>query len=953
MAIPVYVQSVTTYPGRTEWSNTADYVVGDRVYFSDSISTHSVYVCIQDHSISGGGTPQQPDAPSNYWRPAGSKEYPFMSGNDGELAKADYSASELSLRRSNGFNPQWDPARILSISDGSTRAHVILMDGDFNLSTGEFYSFLDTDFFAENFQESWVIFNNYDDPSTTIEQCPSFNNLKIGLHNNAVSFNSHIILNNCLVSDSSPYSTRTSLKNTFRFQHGKFTRAKDCLFDFSMCRNNNFMQQPSISPTYGQSFLKNTTVIFGGQDVQYSGIFYQASNLIVDKCIFYVKGLVELPVPKIAGASEPYMSSSCVFGESFADIDYFVTGNSGRVDDSNFLNVDPQFIDSENRDYRLRPSSPLIGGAGSKDKRSEIESQYPEGKWFDSSAADGGDGSWDTPYNNYGEAINSFTGDEAVVLIKEGQHPLLAGSPDSSGSFSQSNDLPKVYSNGIKFIGMGSGSVFDTSSNGIKNYGAFWSSGTQHPNSRDTPFLFKDFDILLNNTGYINRGMICCRRAEYVNVNVTQAPNLGAINSQLFDYTTSSGSGDSVEYLKLSSCTINVSISNTSTNTSFLVGQGEGLKQFSNCTFVDLNRTTSVLDSGSPYAFIHQNFGSYAGSYIKDCIFYSKNPNTINFGTNSTQGSAQGSTNLEVKNCAVFSTQGSVSIGSNYGSGIKELDPKFVATEPHDFDLRLRADSPAIGGISESLYGPDVIWVQPGSGTGTGTENDAFYWSQYSDAFLAAVQSTSKQVVFKDGTYVWTNSIIQDDNVGNNITMVAENMHQAIFTDNGFRLNSSGKTPTLRFKGIQLVANDHFTWQPQCHYILDHIHLLVGKYISALSVTASGCIFEVKSGINSYIWNEPGSVDIKNCIFVDHNDRQPTQSYLTGGGSGTIKSSIFYVKYPRANCLRPNTGTLEKCASENITNPENGVLFTENLQFVDIENKNYDLRPLSPLIGQG
>ena len=97
MAIPVYVQSVTTYPGRTEWSNTADYVAGDRVYFSDSISTHSVYVCIQDHSISGGGTPQQPDAPSNYWQPAGSKEYPFMSGNDGELAKADYSASELSL----------------------------------------------------------------------------------------------------------------------------------------------------------------------------------------------------------------------------------------------------------------------------------------------------------------------------------------------------------------------------------------------------------------------------------------------------------------------------------------------------------------------------------------------------------------------------------------------------------------------------------------------------------------------------------------------------------------------------------------------------------------------------------------------------------------------------------------------------------------------------------------
>ena len=193
--------------------------------------------------------------------------------------------------------------------------------------------------------------------------------------------------------------------------------------------------------------------------------------------------------------------------------------------------------------------------------------------------------------------------------------------------------------NGIKFIGMGSGSVFDTSSGGIKNYGAFWSSSNSIPNSRDTPFLFKDFDILLNNSGYINRGLICCRRAEYVNVNVTQAPNLGGTNSNLFDYTTSSGSGDSGEYTKMSSCTINVSISRTTSNTSFLAGQSGGLKQYSGCTFVDLNRTTSLLDIGSPYGFMHENFGAYAGSYIKDCIFYSKNPTTINFGTNSSSGS--------------------------------------------------------------------------------------------------------------------------------------------------------------------------------------------------------------------------------------------------------------------------------------------------------------------------
>ena len=58
----------------------------------------------------------------------------------------------------------------------------------------------------------------------------------------------------------------------------------------------------------------------------------------------------------------------------------------------------------------------------------------------------------------------------------------------------------------------------------------------------------------------------------------------------------------------------------------FLVGHGLGLKQFSNCTFADLNRTTSQTAAGSPSSFIHPLFGSYQSSYIKDCIFLLKDP---------------------------------------------------------------------------------------------------------------------------------------------------------------------------------------------------------------------------------------------------------------------------------------------------------------------------------------
>ena len=103
-----------------------------------------------------------------------------------------------------------------------------------------------------------------------------------------------------------------------------------------------------------------------------------------------------------------------------------------------------------------------------------------------------------------------------------------------------------------------------------------------------------------------------------------------------------------------------------------------------------------------------------------------------------------------------------------------------------------------------------------------------------------------------------------------------------------------------------------------------------------------------------YTWSHSGPVDIQNCIFTDHNDRQSANAYLTRAESGTIKNCIFYCKHARDRCIDSIQNViLINCATQNITNPENGVEFTGNLQFIDIENKNYNLRPLSPLIGKG
>ena len=699
MAIPVYVQSVTTYPGRTEWSNTADYVVGDRVYYADSISDYSVYVCIQDQDLSGGGTAQQPDLTPNYWRAAGSKEYPFLTGSGGNIYNSNFTGTEFCVRRENSFENDWDPARYLSISDGSERAHVILMDGIFiPLGGGQAYMDLsNTDFFAENFQKSLFVFTYYDDSNaSTTENCPTFNNLKIGLHNANVSFDSHIILNNCLVSDSSPYSTRTSLKVTHRFQYSKFIQAKNCLFDFSMCRNNLLAHSSSISSTFGPSFLKNSTFIYGGQENQYGGIFYNSNNLTVDKCIFYIKGVVDLPIPKVVSISVDSITNSCVFGESFVDVDYFVGGDSS-MDDSNLLNVDPQFIDLENRDYRLRASSPLIGGINNSTKQLEMESEYPQGKWFDSNAAAGGDGSWETPYNNYGEAINSFTGDEAVVLIKEGQHPLLQGFWNGS-SWDISNDLPKAYLGGVKLIGMGKKSIF-TAGNEVSSFPAFFNSsynGTTNPNLIDTPFLLKDFTILLTSSSPYNRSLWSLRKGVMINIHVRpEGPGLGNSESNLFDYNMYSDTGD---YLHMTSCTIEVTFQGIYGDFCY----SEGQKQFSSCTFIDPNHTRSRPDYAKN--FMHNSAGNVSGSFIKDCIFYTKSSGFNNTGASTTL--------CQLLNTVFYSTQDELTLSPGINkTNCAVVDPGFINDNGYEqMDLRLRSDSPLIGGLSKYPSVSTSIW---------------------------------------------------------------------------------------------------------------------------------------------------------------------------------------------------------------------------------------------------
>ena len=555
-------------------------------------------------------------------------------------------------------------------------------------------------------------------------------------------------------------------------------------------------------------------------------------------------------------------------------------------------------------------------------------------------------GSYEHPFESYHDAIDSgYYNSKMTLLFKEGDH-LMSWYPGTN--YANNTGISSSFPGGLSFVGEDSETTRFTTGNNFNTYTAFYVGASLFSGSSQsqTPLTIEGMGFYINNTSsYLNRGLFSGVHWKSFTLKRSKVTcDLGgATNSGLFDYFSSVAPAG-YEF-NLSGCEMNAPLSdNNGPGGSFLSGDPNIKYTINSCSFTKLDGYNYVASSPSPI-MVGGAFSSSNGSEIKNCIFYSNTGG--NFRSSSSIASGVFSS------CIFYSATDSFTNLPPDMDVNSAADPLFINTLAGSEDLRSRPDSSAIGGIFKSKYPADTIWVQSGTGSGTGTEGDPFYWSEYSEAFLAAVQSSSNQIVFKDGQYVWTSAILQDDNVGNNITMIAENTHQAIFTDAG-RISSATKYPTLRFKGIQLVADDHFTWQPECHYIFDSVHVLAGKYIGALSVTASGCIFEVPSGVNSHILSNSGPVDIKNCIFVDHNDRVSTDNYLTGAQSGTIKSTIFYTKSPKTYCINPShNAVLTNCASENITNPEDGVVFNENLGFLDVDNKNYNLRPNSRLIGMG
>lgn len=275
--------------------------------------------------------------------------------------------------------------------------------------------------------------------------------------------------------------------------------------------------------------------------------------------------------------------------------------------------------------------------------------------------------------------------------------------------------------------------------------------------------------------------------------------------------------------------------------------------------------------------------------------------------------------------------------------------PQFV--DPANGDYRLRPNSP---GIRKTERG-DQVYIKPGSGTGTGTEDDPYYWSQYSSAFSDAVTTTSKTVLYEDGQYIVSAVHINDSNIGNNITHESKNRHGAEFT-NTSRMTPTQR-PTLKIKNFKMTLVDHWIFDTfRAHdFDLDGCLVYWQKYGRFRDFKARGTVFSQDLGFNGSTASQflyASTMDIETCTIVDPNNSSNNAAYsFIGLGSGTINKTIFYSAYPRTATVVASSlsVTMTDCAGQNVP-AQTGIAFLGDVQFVDSANEDYRLRPASPLI---
>lgn len=376
--------------------------------------------------------------------------------------------------------------------------------------------------------------------------------------------------------------------------------------------------------------------------------------------------------------------------------------------------------------------------------------------------------------------------------------------------------------------------------------------------------------------------------------------------------------------------------------------------------------STFIMQFGNVNQYEATFFQTGANSPItlKNCVFYIVSH--VYSDAHIFMGSG-----VKATNCIAFSADNSLPEITSSNSGLTIKDPLFI--DASNGDVRLRPSSPLVGGGRSSKFPADAVWMQEGSGTGTGTESDPYYFSQFADALIAAASTNSKQVVCKDGAYRFTTGgeHFRDANLGS-VTFIAENRHKAVLSaQRGVNPGPDKSSLTLKLKDFKLTigSSEHFIHTQfvsvPSYITFDNCYINFLTFMSlssGSSFIAKSCIIEKGIGISavSYFISGTGASGLyTSCTFVDRNNYTTTTgwNHSVTAGMQTFKNCIFRTENA-TNTSPPGAGTFTQCIAYNYNTSnysDTEVLDADplmvNYDISSHEDSNYQLRPSSPGIG--
>lgn len=399
----VYVEITDNY-SRTVWDNTGatNYVIGDRIEYNDG-SQNIIFVCITDNNST-----TTPDINTSDWVEAGSEEYPFLvssaisTTNFCNLDETTSTLGEYALY-SSGTN--------FAVEAAESQGEIILGDGEYRWTRTKGASYVYPNFNNVNIKAKNQLKAYIRGHFTRYNNCARAENLVLvneytpwnyvfGKHSTTPSS-----LIGCLITQETPTFKLKPIKqeSSSSDQSRPITNMaagsiiRNCTFDFSYFGPSYWFDISSVIT------VENNTFYTRVKHNQYNAVYLGGGSIFKNN-IFYYKYLNDLHLYQ----SFTYAGMSTI-GANILYVENPVSAAGGSIDNNipGGQTINPLFIDAENGNFSLRPSSPLIGGVKEQNK---LAQKYPNGLWVDHNHSP-----TQTSYNytlNSGDGNNyTFSGD--------------------------------------------------------------------------------------------------------------------------------------------------------------------------------------------------------------------------------------------------------------------------------------------------------------------------------------------------------------------------------------------------------------------------------------------------------------------------------------------------------------------------------------------------------------